>query len=156
MFYRGIVPGIFALVGNVGFVLRLTLTKDGRYKVAALRVLLVEDEGLIRLMTSEILSDEGFEVVEAWNGDEAAKILDGPNCFDVLFTDVQMPGILDGIDVAVHARRRDPALPVLVVSGYVGQLTSRLGVLAPPPVFISKPYSLDEIVNVLKRLTGRL
>lgn len=122
----------------------------------ALRILLVEDEGLIRLITSEALCDEGFEVVEAWNGDEAAKLLDGPDRFDVLFTDVQMPGTLDGIDVAVHARRRDPAVPVLVVSGYAGQLTSRLDVLAPPPaVFISKPYSLEEIVTALKRLTGR-
>lgn len=124
--------------------------------MAALRVLLVEDEGLIRLMALEILSDEGFEVVEAWNGDEAARLLDGPDRFDVLFTDVKMPGILDGIDLAAHARRRNPTLPVLVVSGYTGQLINRLGVLAPPPVFISKPYNLEEIVTVIKRLTETL
>lgn len=64
--------------------------------MAAVRVLLVEDENLIRLVTSEILQDEGFEVVEAWNGDEAVRLLDGPDSFDILFTDVQMPGTLDG------------------------------------------------------------
>ena len=55
-----------------------------------------------------------------------------------------------------HARRRDPAIPVLVVSGYAAQLMSRLGVLDPPAVFISKPYDLEEIVDALKRLTERL
>ncbi len=124
--------------------------------MATARVLLVEDEGLIRLMTAEILRDEGFEVVEAWDGDEAARLLNKLDGFDVLFTDVRMPGTLDGIDVAVHARRRDPAIPVLVVSGYAAQLMSRLGVLDPPAVFISKPYDLEEIVDALKRLTGRL
>ncbi len=123
--------------------------------MAAARVLLVEDEGLIRMMTAEFLVDEGFEVVEAWDGDEAARLLDGPDRFDILFTDVRMPGTLDGIDVAVHARRRDPRISVLVVSGYTGQFTSRLGVLAPPAVFISKPYDVIEIVDVLRRLAAR-
>ena len=121
--------------------------------MVAARVLLVEDEGLIRLVTAEYLRDEGFEVVEAWDGDEAARLLDGPDGFDVLVTDVRMPGMLDGVDVAVRARRRRPELPVLVVSGYAAQLMSRLGVLQPAAVFIGKPYALSEIVEVLSRLT---
>jgi CheY-like chemotaxis protein len=48
----------------------------------ALRVLLVEDEGLIRLLTAEALQGAGFEVVEAWNGVEAIRLLDGPDGFD--------------------------------------------------------------------------
>ena len=124
--------------------------------MTAAQILLVEDEGVIRLMTAEILRDEGFEVVEAWDGDEAARLLDGRDGFDVLFTDVRMPGTLDGIDVAVHARRRYPALPVLVVSGYAAQLMSRLGALEPAAVFISKPYDLDEVVDALRRLTVKL
>ena len=75
------------------------------------RVLLVEDEFLIRLMTAEMLRDEGFEVFEAQHGDEARALLDDPDNFDVLFTDVRMPGTLDGIDVALHARVRHPATP---------------------------------------------
>ncbi len=124
--------------------------------MATARILLVEDEGLIRLVTAQLLEDAGFEVVEAWNGDEAARVLDGPDGFDVLFTDVRMPGSLDGVDVAMHARRRHPAIPVLVVSGYAAQIRSRLSVLDPAAVFISKPYSLDEIVDVLRRLTVKL
>ncbi len=119
----------------------------------AVRVLLVEDEGLIRLVASQILQDEGFEVVEAWNGDEAARLLDGPDRFDILFTDVQMPGMLDGLELAMHARRRCPGIPVLVVSGYAAQLVTRLSVLDPSAVLIGKPYSLNEVVVAVRRLT---
>lgn len=121
--------------------------------MAAVRVLLVEDEGLIRMMTSEFLQDEGFEVTEAWNGDEAARLLDTTDPFDVLFTDVQMPGRLDGIDLAIRARHRYAMIPLLVVSGYAAQLVPRLSVLQPSAVFIGKPYELKGIVSALRRLT---
>ena len=124
-------------------------------QVAAVRVLLVEDEGLIRFVTSELLRDEGFEIIEAMDGDEAVRLIDGSDGLDVLFTDVQMPGTLDGVEVAEYARRRHPTLPVLVVSGYAAKLISRLGVLKPPAVFINKPYGLEEIVEVLKRMTEK-
>lgn len=119
-------------------------------------ILFAEDEGLIRLVTADVLRDEGFEVIEAWNGDEAVRLLDGSQRFDVLFTDVRMPGTFDGIDVAVHARRVYPEIPVLVVSGYAAQLADRLSVFEPVVVFISKPYNMAEIVVVLKRLTTKI
>ena len=122
--------------------------------MATARVLLVEDELLIRLMTAEMLRDEGFEFVEAQHGDEARALLDDPDNFDVLFTCVRMPGVLDGIDLALHARRRHPAMPVLVASGYAVHLVRRLSMLTPAAVFISKPYSLAEVLDVLHCLTG--
>jgi CheY-like chemotaxis protein len=70
----------------------------------------------------------------------------------LLFTDVRMPGALDGIDVAEHARRRDPTIPILVVSGYAVDLRKRLSGLEPAAVFLSQPYNLTEIVNALRRL----
>ena len=124
--------------------------------MVAARVLLAEDEVLIRLVAAEYLRGEGFEVVEAWDGDEAARLLDGPGRFDVLFTDVRMPGLLDGVGVAMHARRRYPTIPVLVVSGYAAHLVSRLSVLEPAAVFIGKPYRLTEVVTALNRLTASL
>lgn len=120
--------------------------------MTATRVLLVEDEGLIRMVAAEVLQEEGFEVIEAWDGDEAARLLDSAEHFDLLFTDVQMPGLLDGIDVALHARRRYARLPILVVSGYAHQIVSRLAVLSPAAVFIRKPYRLQEIVDAVTRL----
>ena len=121
--------------------------------MATTRVLLVEDEGLIRMITAECLEDEGFEVVEAVNGDEAVSLLAGPDAFDVLLTDVQMPGKLDGVDVAIYARCRYPAIRVLVVSGYAAQLISRLALLAPPAaIYMAKPYSMEAVVKALRRL----
>lgn len=120
--------------------------------MATTRVLLVEDEGLIRLVAAEALQDEGFEVIEAWDGDEAARLLSGPGTFDVLFTDVRMPGVLDGVDVAIHARVRHPAIHVLVVSGYAPNLIARLGMLEPAVHFMSKPYILAEVVAKLNHL----
>lgn len=122
--------------------------------MATARVLLVEDEGLIRLVAAEALHDGGFEVVEAWNGDEAARLLSGPDTFDVLFTDVAMPGTLDGVDVALHARGRHPLIHVLVVSGYAAHVIARLSVLDPPAHFMSKPYSLVEVMGKLTCLVG--
>lgn len=124
--------------------------------MAGTRVLLVEDESLIRLVIAEILRDEGFDVMEARNGDEAASVLDQVDSFDVLFTDVQMPGKFDGIDVAVYARGRDPMIPVLVVSGLAAKsVMSRLKLLEPPVVFIDKPYSPEKIVETVRRLVQR-
>ena len=77
----------------------------------AIRILLVEDEALIRVMVADFLADEGFEVTEARDGEEAVRLLDTVGGFDVLFTDVRMPGMLDGIDVALRARRQHPACP---------------------------------------------
>ena len=103
-------------------------------------------------VAAEALLDEGFDVVEAWNGDEAVQLLAGPDRFDVLFTDVTMPGVLDGVDVATHARGRHPMIHVLVVSGYASHIVTRLGVLKPPAHFMDKPYILAEVVDKLKHL----
>jgi CheY-like chemotaxis protein len=121
--------------------------------VAVARVLLVEDEGVIRLVAGDALQDEGFEVIEAWNGDEAALILDGLDRIDVLFTDIRMPGTLDGLDLAALARRRFPTLPVLIVSGCAENLARRLAEMDPPAIFMDKSYDLRAIARVLGRLT---
>jgi CheY-like chemotaxis protein len=122
--------------------------------VAAARILLVEDESLIRLVMADVLLDEGFEVVEAANGDEAVRLLSGPEIFDVLLTDVQMPGVLDGVDVATRARSLHPKIHILVVSGYAEDLMGRLSVLEPPAHFMSKPYSVTKVLSKLKHLLG--
>jgi CheY-like chemotaxis protein len=119
-----------------------------------LRVLLVEDEHLIRLMASEMLRDEGFDVEEASSGDEAALRLIGPQFFDVLFTDVQMPGKMDGIHVALHARVYHPPIILIIVSGFAPQVACRLKGFDPAAVFFPKPYKSRDVVSSIRRLAA--
>jgi CheY-like chemotaxis protein len=119
----------------------------------ALRVLLVEDEPIVREIVAEALRDESFDVLEAATGDEAAKLLVDPGNIDVLFTDVRMPGTRDGIDVAVRARELRPNIAVVIVSGYAMQLWERLEGLNPPPVFLRKPFRIKEALAVVRQLT---
>jgi DNA-binding response OmpR family regulator len=126
----------------------------GEAALGSLRVLLVEDEFMVREMAADTLKDEGFEVIEAATGDEAARLLVDPDAIDVVFTDVRMPGKMDGIDVAVHARELHPGIAVLVVSGFAPQLWERLEGLDPPAAFLSKPYRTQDVVSNIRRLAA--
>lgn len=116
------------------------------------RVLVVEDDALVRSVAVESLRDRGFEVVEASDGDIAIRYLEDQVSFRVLLTDVRMPSRLDGIDVAIHARTLDPEIQVVVVSGYAPQLEDRLRALVPSAIFISKPYRPAKIVTAVQGL----
>ncbi|NPD70238.1 response regulator (plasmid) [Lichenicola cladoniae] len=119
----------------------------------AIRILFAEDEGLIRMMTAESLRDEGFDVVDAWDGDEPVRLLEAGETFDIVVTDVHMPGSRDGIDVAVHARRLHPRIPVIVASAYEPNHMPRLAILDPAAIYIGKPYSLVDLMDAVRRLT---
>jgi CheY-like chemotaxis protein len=120
--------------------------------MGSLRVLLVEDEPMVREMIVETLRDEGLDVIEAATGDKAVDLLEEPSDIDVLVTDVRMPGKIDGIDVAVRARELHPGIAIIVVSGYALDLWERLEKLDPPPVFLRKPYRTKEVLEVVRQL----
>lgn len=80
-------------------------------------ILLVEDEADIRTVMAEVLEEAGHEVVEAETGDAAALLLDRSAGFDMLVTDINMPGLLDGIGLAACFRKRHAARPILYVTG---------------------------------------
>lgn len=115
----------------------------------AARVLLVEDETLIRMILAEALADEGFEVLEAASGDEAARVAEGAG-FDLLLTDVQMPGRLDGVALARHLLQNRPDLPVVYVTGRPESLDriERRDRVA----YVRKPYSPSEVIAVVRGL----
>ncbi len=117
--------------------------------VAQKRVLVVEDERLIRLIVAESLCAAGFEVVEAADGDEAVSLLGEPGHFDLLLTDIQMPSQADGNMVATCARVRYPKLPVIYTTGRPDTLTNevRAGDLVLP-----KPFGVAEMVRAVVRL----
>src|ERR1700675_4204901 len=82
-------------------------------------ILVVEDEVLVRMALAETLRDEGYSVLEAANADEALGVLASATPLDVVLTDVNMPGSLDGVALGRYARMTKPALKVIVVSGRV-------------------------------------
>lgn len=119
-----------------------------------MRILLVEDEFLIRLIMAEELAEAGFEVREAESGDEAsALIAEAPDAFSLLVTDIHMPGSLDGIAVARLLRARRPGIPVIYISGRPGVLTP-LGRLGDNEILVAKPFAPSELLAVVRRLLG--
>ena len=113
------------------------------------RLLLVEDDSELRFLIAEALFDAGFEVVEAEDGDQAVELLENLEQLDVLVTDIQMPGRLDGNDVATRARGRHPGLPVVYVSGHPASLTNGIG---PCDAFLCKPFGSFLVISEVARL----
>ena len=93
---------------------RIPRTGNGPVASSPLKVLVVEDDPLIRLSTADMIADLGHAVVEAANATEALGLLDG---IDLLLTDIGLPGI-SGSDLAAEAARRHPGLPIIFISGY--------------------------------------
>ena len=112
------------------------------------RLLLVEDEFLIRMTLSEALADDGFEVVEAEEADAALARLRDPGGFALMLTDIQLPGRLDGVALARQARISQPNLPVIFMSG-----RPEIG-LEPNPLdtFVGKPYSPTALSATVRRI----
>lgn len=81
-------------------------------------VLVVEDEALLRLIIVDELQEAGFDVVEASDGSEALDALNSCDGIDLLFTDIRMPGPLNGWDVAEQARNMRPGIPVIYATGF--------------------------------------
>lgn len=103
-------------------------------------VLVVEDEPLLRMLLAEDLRDAGFAVVEAASGDEALTWFLAHQNIDLIFTDVQMPGMIDGLQLLQQVRKVNPLLPVIVTSGAIGRES-----VDREARFIPKPYRLDEV-----------
>jgi CheY-like chemotaxis protein len=115
------------------------------------RILLVEDEPLIRALLAETLHEADFDIVEAGNGEEAMATLERQDGFDLLLTDVHMPGRFSGVDVARFARARDPDLPVVFATGRPETLDD-FGTLGSRDVCLAKPFRPRQAVDVVTRL----
>lgn len=113
-------------------------------------VLLVEDEPLISAVAAEALQEQGFEVEAVSNAADALRRLAAPSPIDALFTDVNLPGGMDGAVLAKRARELRPDLPVIYTSG------RRSLVEQPNPVagaiFVPKPYDLFDVGRLLQHL----
>jgi CheY-like chemotaxis protein len=111
-----------------------------------MRILIVEDEFFIRLLLTEFLRDEGFAITEAETGEQAIRLLDRLETFDLLLTDISLPGEANGNDVATKAKQLCPDIPVVYSSGRPGSLTNKIG---PGDAFLSKPYRLADLASAV-------
>ncbi|WP_247893687.1 GAF domain-containing hybrid sensor histidine kinase/response regulator [Azospirillum endophyticum] len=109
-------------------------------------VLVVEDDPIVALTVATALEDAGFAITRAASADEALPLLEAGG-FDLLFSDVVMPGTMSGVDLARSARRLHPDLPVVLATGYSEEVARATGVMVLP-----KPYRIDHLVQVLDTL----
>ena len=119
---------------------------------APVTILIVEDDELVRELGVEFLSDAGFEILEASNGEEALSLLETNPNITVLFTDINMPGPLDGIALASVAAVQWPHLAIIIGSG---KALPRSGGLLSGITFIRKPCDPERVVQLIReRMTG--
>ncbi|MBA2932896.1 response regulator [Sphingomonas sp. CGMCC 1.13654] len=112
-------------------------------------MLVVEDESLIRLDTVDRLEEEGFEVIEAGDADEAIRILETGTQIRILFTDVEMPGSMDGFALARIARDRWPPVEIVVASG---RRQPDEASLPDRGQFFGKPYDWPALMSTLHKI----
>lgn len=110
-------------------------------------VLIVEDELFIRMQAASMFEDAGFDTIEASNADDAIAILEGSKDIRIVFTDVEMPGSMDGLKLARAIRNRWPPIELILTSGRrhidAGDLPAR-------GQFVPKPYDFDRLVAVAR------
>jgi CheY-like chemotaxis protein len=114
-------------------------------------ILIVEDEALVRLSAVGMLEDAGFRTIEAANGDEALELLAADSDVQLLFTDVNMPGIIDGLVLARQVHDRWPQIGIMVASA---KKEPQLGELPVGSRFERKPYNVDMVVRHARELTS--
>jgi CheY-like chemotaxis protein len=112
-------------------------------------ILVVEDEALLRMNAVDMIEQAGFLALEASNADEAIAILESRNDVRVVFTDIQMPGSMDGLKLAQAVRGRWPPIEIITTSGQVLINEPDLPVRAR---FVPKPYSAAQIAGALSEL----
>ncbi len=125
--------------------------EDATRSTREVKVLLVEDEPLTRQVVATFLEDAGYDVTATCTGDEALILLN-EDLFGILLTDITMPGQIDGIGLAEHAREIHPGLPVVFVSGRPG-VEERVRALDQPTAFFAKPCDARSLVGAVDRLT---
>jgi len=119
--------------------------------VAPRSVLLVEDEFLISYVVAEELSEYGFVVHESATAEDALRYINSGAAVDVLFTDINLPGGIDGTELAIRVRAMRPDMPIVYASGRYA--ASGLRQMVSRSVFVPKPYQPSDVCTLLARLT---
>jgi two-component system cell cycle sensor histidine kinase/response regulator CckA len=113
-------------------------------------VLLLEDDDITRVMVETVLRDVGLEVTPASDGNEVLDLLEQGRTFELLLTDIQLPGGLDGWSMAVEVRRHIPEIPVVYMTA-----THQQSVPVARSVYLRKPMKPKLLISVVEALLGR-
>lgn len=113
--------------------------------------LVVDDEPLIRMDTADMVADEGFQIIEARTVDDAYKFLKKYQSLQLVITDIQTPGVMDGCELAWEVTERWPHICVIVASGAVRPGD---GDLPPTAIFVAKPISPDVVHEAIEEYCG--
>jgi CheY-like chemotaxis protein len=118
-------------------------------------ILVVEDDPLVRSYVATQLNSLGYTTLTAANATEALEYIDGVKSFDLLFTDVIMPGSINGRQLADEAKRRRPSLKVLYTSGYTENAIVHHGRLDPGVLLLPKPYRKSDLARMVRTALAR-
>jgi two-component system, response regulator PdtaR len=113
--------------------------------------LVVDDEAFARLFAMQVLLDQGYMVLEAADVNEGLEVLDGHDDVAVLFTDISMPGDLDGLDLVDRVRLRRPDIGLIVTSG---RSQPEEGRLPEGASFLPKPYTAHALIEAVRSTTS--
>jgi len=111
-------------------------------------VLVVEDEALVRMYAADVLEDAGYEVIEAGNAQQALAQLEARPDLEVIFTDINMPGEMNGFDLAREVHQRRPGIAVILTSGRMRPERALPEIRA----FVPKPYTAERLTGLLSRV----
>ena len=116
------------------------------------RILVVEDDPSVRKVPVKILRGHGYQVAEAGSGEEAIDQLKTGQAFDLLFTDVVLPGGMNGVEIAAEAKRLHPDIKVLYTTGYAQNAVIHNGQLDPGVTLVNKPFLRAELLEKVRTM----
>jgi CheY-like chemotaxis protein len=136
--------------GLICFVVtKVSVMMDLGHPVVPIVVLVVEDEMLLRMRAVDMVEDAGFTPVEAVDADEAVAILESRSDVAMLFTDIQMPGSMDGLRLAHAVHERWPPIKIILVSG---QLKPANIAIPADSRFFGKPLEAKEMIAEMRNM----
>lgn len=112
-------------------------------------ILIVEDDPVVRMLAIDIVEDSGFVAIDAEDADNAIALLEANPQVGLVFSDIEMPGTMNGVALAAYVRQRWPAVELVLTSGRVAPTASDL---PTDSIFLPKPYRPAQLAGVLNRM----